>query len=238
MSLCKSGFPLGKPLLVMYLILFTLIMLPVSRSVDSTIYNLLNETGTILIRTTVPPSEPLPPEVRDEFTAVMAFYAGMTRAMTFTPNPETGKPFSLFNYHAIERIVDNSGRFSKVSTDTLHFHTWATAEAFGRKLYHRLFGVKFGSRETRTISAVLETMGSEAIRMLEADNTQEYKAGHITFILEYLAGIPSITAKAIYIDCNSHRKGLKRAPWRHHRFSFFHRTSWTIQVENFLYLPN
>ncbi|MEZ4685173.1 MAG: hypothetical protein R3B47_03655 [Bacteroidia bacterium] len=186
----------------------------------------------------MPPSQPLPQEIRDEFARVMAFYAGMTRAMTFTNNPVSDQPFSLFNYHALERVMDNSGEFAKVTSDTIRFSTHATAKAFGRKLYTKLFGVKFAEKETRTISAILATMGEEAIRMMEAGNSEEYRVGHITFLLEYLAGIPSITARAMHIDCNAHEKNLRHPPWRRSRFNFFHRTSWTIQTEDFLYLAS
>jgi hypothetical protein len=68
--------------------------------------------------------------------------------------------------------------------------------------------------------------------MISANNTREYKAGFIIFILEYINGLSSISVRTVFVNCNDHKKSLKKERCRH---KFFLRTSWNIQSESYLY---
>ena len=87
----------------------------------ATIYHVLNETATILIRSTLLPDQTFPEGIRKEFSKITIFYAAMMNAISNTINPATQQFFSIYNYHAIESILMRSGCFIKESDDTLEF---------------------------------------------------------------------------------------------------------------------
>ena len=199
----------------------------------ATIYRVLNETATILIRSTLLPDQTFPEGIRKEFSKITIFYAAMMNAISNTINPATQQFFSIYNYHAIESILMRSGCFIKESDDTLEFKTHKTPERTINLLNYQLFGITFDHKGAQAVNTIFKNISREALRMMAANNPEQYKAGHIIFIVEYIDGIKKVLVKSIYINRNEHKKRLKRA-----LFKSWHLSMWKIHTESFLYISN
>ena len=92
-------------------------------NVEATKYYIFNETGNIMMASTVDDGSPMSQEVQDVFAEVSVFFAGMSRAITTTINPDTGEPYSLYNYTALERIISGSGLFVHVTEEDVKYTT-------------------------------------------------------------------------------------------------------------------
>jgi len=202
---------------------------------NAPIYQQLNETGTILIRTTLPPNHPLPEFIQAEFSTVTMFFAAMLRAISTAINPKTGKPFSIHNYHAQESMLLGSGRFIKLSEDSFTFRTHKFIEKAGKILFSEIFNINLREKESRKISSILSGVNKEVLRMIETNHPNEFKAGFTIFIIEYINGVSNISVKSIFLNRNDYNKSKR---WERCLHRFFIKTSFKIQIESFLYISN
>lgn len=79
-------------------------------------YFLLNETGNVLISTSLSPDGRLPDATLEMFSEANAHLAALFYAVSGTRDPVTGKPFSLYNYRILRRALDWDPVFIRVST--------------------------------------------------------------------------------------------------------------------------
>lgn len=80
-------------------------------------YFLLNETGNVLISTSLSPSGRLPDATLDLFSEALAHLATVFYAVAGAKDPSTGEPFSLYNYGALKRVLDAHPVFIRMSSD-------------------------------------------------------------------------------------------------------------------------
>ncbi|MCC5935829.1 MAG: hypothetical protein JJU34_00980 [Lunatimonas sp.] len=198
-------------------------------------YHLVNASGSILIRTTSPPSQNLPEELRQEFSIASSILAAMTVALSRTINPISGHFFSLYNYHGIERILSGSGRFTKVVEDSVTYNAYHSSHQFGRRLFQKLLGVSLDQEGTSVVLAILNSLGKEAMRMSTQAHPGESKVGHMMLILENLAGVASVTIKLFYFDVHLHSKYIQLAPCKKNRW---HRSRWDVHVDTYAFNVN
>jgi len=78
---------------------------------------LLNETGNVLISTSLSPSGRLPEATLELFSEALAHLAAVFFAVAGTNDPSTGKPFSLYNYWALKRAMERHPAFIRVSSE-------------------------------------------------------------------------------------------------------------------------
>jgi hypothetical protein len=201
--------------------------------VKSPIYEQLDETGSILIRTNLPPNQPLPKSIQKEFARCTVFYATMLRAISAIINPRTGQPYSIYNYHVTESILLGSGKFVKVSEDITTIWAHRFLYDLHKRLYPQLFDMNLGEKESRKISSILTGLSKEAMRMIEANSDEEFKAGFITFIVEYINGFLNISVRSVYINSEDYKRNSKRERCRR-RFRI--KTPWRIQTESYLFI--
>lgn len=81
-------------------------------------YFLLNETGNVLISTSLSPSGRLPDTTLDLFSEALAHLATVFYAVAGAKDPLTGEPFSLYNYGALKRVMDAHPVFIRMSSDS------------------------------------------------------------------------------------------------------------------------
>ncbi len=194
-------------------------------------YYKLNQTCNILICTDIPVDQILPGEILKEFSSVTVFCAAMMNSIHNTINPFTNQPFSMYNYHAIESILTGSKRFIKTSEKVLYLKENKTIEDFIDSLYQMYLGISVSKKEMRTINSILGKLKAEALRMIDADNVEQFKIGHITFIVEYINGEKKIQVKTLFINLIEKKENLEIAlnkSWHH--------SSWKIHTETFLYI--
>jgi hypothetical protein len=78
-------------------------------------YFLVNETGNVLISTTLSPSAQLPDATLAQFSEALAHLSAMFFAIAGARDTETNEPFSLYNYDVLKRALALHPVFIRVS---------------------------------------------------------------------------------------------------------------------------
>ncbi|MCC5935828.1 MAG: hypothetical protein JJU34_00975 [Lunatimonas sp.] len=181
-------------------------------NVEAKKYYIFNETGNIMMASTVDSGNPITKEVQDVFAEVSVFFAGMSRAITTTINPDTGKPYSLYNYTALERIISGSGLFVHVTETDLSYESHQWGANFSKELLEALLGLATGAGALSFATAMISSIGQEGLNISGSSSRSDSKVGNIVFVCEYLLGMPSISAIVVYADANTHKQQLDIGP--------------------------
>ncbi len=186
-----------------------------SKNVEITKYYTFNETGNIMLASTVGASAEIEASVRKVFAEVSVFFAAMTKAISSTVNPDSGdkqEPYSLYNYEALERIIDGSGCFIRVTEQDVTHTTSSWGATFSKELFQGLLGLATGAGSLSFASAMISSIGKEGLSLSGATEGHNSKVGNIVFVCEHLMGMPSISAVVVYIDAAQHKAQLKAGP--------------------------
>lgn len=181
-------------------------------NVEATKYYVFNETGNIMMASTTDASEPIQQNVQDVFNEVAVFFAGMTRAISTTKNPETGKPNSLYNYEALERVIDGSGLFVHVTEEDVISKSSSFGVDFSKELIENLLGLATGTGEMAFASAMVSSIGKAGLKIGGSKSSTSSKVGNIVFVCEYLLGMPIISAIVVYADYEQNKQAFKISP--------------------------
>ena len=196
------------------------------------VYHLLNETGNILIKSDQIISRNLPQNIRSHFSEAVFLCVTMMKAMTQTINPNTNKPFSIYNYHALETLILGSGKFYKVFEEIQSFKSNKSHHDFSNAFYESLFGISLGYRNTLNISSILTSMTNEAHRMLTDNHSFEYRVGFLTFMIDYNHNqSPSISLLIIHFDINNNSSNFYKSPWKN---NLQQSTNWDFSIDNYV----
>lgn len=187
----------------------------VSKNIEITKYYTFNETGNIMMATTVGTSTEIEESVRKVFSEVSVFFAAMTKAISTTVNPATGdkkEHYSLYNYEALERIISGSGCFIRVTEQDVTHTTNAWGATLGKELLQGLLGLATGAGALSFASAMISSIGKESVNLSASTEGQSSKVGNIIFVCEYLMGMPSISAIVVYLDAKEHKAQISAGP--------------------------
>lgn len=202
-------------------------------NVEATKYYIFNETGNIMMASTVDSNTPMSQEVQDVFAEVSVFFAGMSRAITTTINPETKKPFSLYNYTALERVISGSGLFVHVTEEDVLYKTEQFGANFSKDLIEALLGLATGAGALGFAQAMIASIGNEGVNISQSSSTSESKVGNIVFVCEYLLGMPIISAIVVYADAKEHKQQLQLGPCFSEQSV---QTSWTMHKDTYMFV--
>lgn len=171
-----------------------------------------NETGNIMLATTDSTSDQIQQDVRDVFAEVSVFFAAMTRAMATAINPDTGKNYSIYDYAAIEGIVNGSGLFIQVSEeDVVHkIDSWGVTVS--KALIEGILGLATGSGELAFAQAMVNSIGKRGLQIGASSDKTDTRVGTIVFVCEYLLGMPIVSALVVYIDSQQAGQQFKLGP--------------------------
>lgn len=186
-----------------------------SKNVEINKYYTFNETGNIMLATTVGASAEIEESVRKVFSEVSVFFAAMTKAISSTVNPDTGEkkePYSLYNYQALERIIDGSGCFIRVTEQDVTHTTKSWGATLSKELIQGLLGLATGAGSLSFASAMISSIGKEGLNVSAATEGHNSRVGNIVFVCEHLMGMPCISAIVVYIDAAQHKTALKAGP--------------------------
>ncbi|MDC1162521.1 hypothetical protein OAT18_03685 [Tenacibaculum sp.] len=202
-------------------------------NIEATKYYIFNETGNILMASTVDSGAPLSQEVQDVFSEVSVFFAGMSRAIATTINPETKKPYSLYNYTALQRVISGSGLFVHVNEEDVSYKTNQYGANFSKELLEALLGLATGAGALSFASAMMSSIGKEGVNIGGGNSGLDDKVGNIIFICEYLLGMPVISAKVIYTDAKQHKQQFTLGPcFKESSVS----TEWVIHRDTYMFV--
>lgn len=199
-------------------------------------YYVFNETGNVLISSTINGSQPLEAPAQKVFAEVCVFYAGMARSIATQVNPKssTGERYSLFDYDAIEAIVDGSGLFVKVTEEDVKYTSESVGANFSKELIEALLGLATGTGELEFASAMVSSIGNHGLNISQSSNSNESKVGNIIFVCENLLGVPTVSAIVAYIDVVKHVQELQLGPCFKEQSTT---TTWKMHKDTYLFVP-
>lgn len=185
-----------------------------SKNVELTKYYTFNETGNIMLATTVSESAEIQDSVRKVFAEVSVFFAAMTKAISTTeiPNSPTHAHYSLYNYDALERVISGSGCFIRVTELDVTHTTSSWGATFSKELIQGLLGLATGAGALNFATAMISAIGNEGVKISGDKSSQTSKVGNIVFVCEYLLGMPSISAIVVYIDAKQQQQVFNAGP--------------------------
>ncbi len=202
-------------------------------NIEAKKYYVFNETGNIMMASTIDTNTPISDSVQKVFAEVSVFFAGMSRAITNTINPATNKPYSLYNYEALQNVISGSGLFVHVTEEDVKYDTKSFGADFSKELIESLLGLATGTGEMRFASAMISSIGKEGLNISGSSNTNQSKVGNIIFVCEYLLGMPVVSAIVVYADCEKNSQQLKLGPcFSESSVS----TSWTLHKDTYMFV--
>ncbi len=175
------------------------------KTVDATRYVILNETGNILITSSLDPAKKLPGHVERSFLEAVSSLCLITRAISTTIDPSTGRPYSIYNHFALERVLTKHPLFAPLGQESAEYKIRRNKD-FVAQSSNDLFGVGDSEAAQRKISSIYNSMFVAAQIMGEAGETKDARVGHLTLCCEHLMGIPIITAVLMHISYDQCKK--------------------------------
>jgi len=185
-----------------------------SKNVEITKYYTFNETGNIMMATTVEESTEIEESVRKVFAEVSVFFAAMTKTISSTVNPDSkkGDNYSLYHYDALEKIISGSGCFIHVTKQDITHTTKKWGATLSVDLIQGLLGLATGVGALSFASSMVSSMGKEAANFSVDSKAGAGKIGNVIFVCEYLMGMPSISAIVVYIDSHLNTEAITAGP--------------------------
>ncbi|MEW6992460.1 hypothetical protein AADZ91_17480 [Colwelliaceae bacterium 6441] len=161
-------------------------------------YYVFNETGNIMLCTTEDINQEFDIDIKDAFIDISVFFSAMTKALAVSTNPDTGKPFSIYNSYAVEKILNASGMFVEVQSQEDTFESKGVGETLGNEFIEKVLSRKLDVSKLGFSRAMFRGMKEQQI-----DNGKTSKNGQIFFVCEKLMGLPQITAILVSLSQNS-----------------------------------
>ncbi len=176
-----------------------------------------NETGNIMICTIGGDSVGVDNTFRNICSEVGVFFSAMTKAISSIINPNTNKPYSLYNYNALKTLIDNSGMFIHLSEDQIKHESSQVGEAFSSELIQSLIGIDAGKAYLKFASAMVRSVGKEALALCNQEDKTESEVANIMFVCESLLGASLVNAIIIRLDVqiDTNLVGIKAKPCHH-----------------------
>lgn len=207
-------------------------------NMQATKFYIFNETGNIMLATTDTDSSKIEQSVRDVFAEVSVFFAAMTRAISTTINPATKKPYSLYNYTALQNVIDGSGLFIHVTEEDVVHTSTSFGVTFSKDLIEALLGLATGAGEMSFASAMLASIGKEGLNISANYSSSNSKVANIVFVCEYLLGMPVVSAIVVYADVKENEVIIKVGPCfsskeEHHKI-YMHKDTYMFVTPAFI----
>ena len=169
----------------------------------------VNATGNLFIATTLSSSttpENISEEAKEAFGQVSVFFAALTKAMSDSKK-------SLYDYDALNKIIEGSGLFINVSKSTVKFKSSSWGVTFSNQLIQTLLGLSGNlAAILQSLRSLIASVGSQGIEVARDKKKLEKEVGTIIFVCEYLMGAVSITPLVFSIDSKKHEGKLKVGP--------------------------
>jgi hypothetical protein len=171
-----------------------------------------NETGNIMVASTEIGSSEIEDSVRHVFAEVAVFFAAMTKAMSTSIDPASGEPYSIYDYKALEGIIDGSGLFVQVTEEDVSYSSSSVGVQLSKELIEALLGLASGEGELGFAQGMIASMGSRGVKIGASSWKSDSRVANIVFVCEYLLGMPIVSAIVVYVDAAKYTKQFKLGP--------------------------
>ncbi|HEY8902686.1 MAG TPA: hypothetical protein VIM48_03200, partial [Chthoniobacterales bacterium] len=178
-------------------------------------YFVFNQTGNVMVSTTVDTSAEIQAQAQKLFNEVTVFFAAMSKAITTTVNPlaeDKKTPYSIYNYDALAKVILKSGFFINTTREDISYSSSSFGVDFSRELITGLLGLPTGAGGLAFASSLIAAMGSEGVRLQASSTEKNSKVAHIVFVCEYLLGMPMVSAIVTYVDSSEANRIVKAGP--------------------------
>lgn len=176
---------------------------------------IFSATGNIMISTTEDSSADIDQSVRGVFNEVSVFFAAMTKAISTTKRPGNDDNYTLYDYTALEKVIDGSGCFIHCTQEDIKYTSNSFGADFSKELISALLGLPKGGGSLAFAQAMLASMGKEAVKIAGDKSTDENRIGNIVFVCELLFGMPIISAIVVYVDNKIAKTTFEAGPCVH-----------------------
>lgn len=214
---------------------------PNPHNIQATKYYIFNQTGNIMLSSTVDTNEPIAEAAQKVFAEVAVFFAAMTKAIASTPNPnapadQNGNhpPYSVYSHEALQAVIDKSGLFVQVTEEDVEYKTQSVGLNFSKALLEALLGLATGAGELAFASALVASVGKEGFNISEDSSRNDTKVGNVIFVCEYLLGMPIVSALVIYLDAKEMKQQLQIGPCFKEQATT---SDWKFHKDTYLFVP-
>lgn len=173
---------------------------------------IFSATGNIMVATTEEDSTNMDDGVRSVFNEVSVFFAAMSKAISTTQRPNSTENYSIYDYAALEKVIDGSGCFTHCTQEDIEYKSSSFGAEFSRELITALLGLPLGDGTLSFAQAMISSLGHEALKLSKESSSSDSRVGNIVFICEYLFGMPIVSATVVYIDSQSETDTINAGP--------------------------
>ena len=173
---------------------------------------IFNETGNIMLASTVMDGTTIPAEVRAVFAEVSVFFAAMTKAISTSIDPETNKTYSLYDYMAIQNVIDGSGLFVHVTEEDILSETSSFGAHFSQELIEGVLGLATGAGALSFAQGMIASLGSAGLDIGGSSSKTDNRVANIVFVCEYLLGMPTVSVIVISCDAKENKQTFHVGP--------------------------
>jgi len=181
-------------------------------NVQATKKYIFNETGNIMLASTELGGDKIADSVRDVFAEVSVFFAAMTKAISTTINPDTNEYYSLYDYTAMQNVIDGSGLFVHVTEEDVKHKTTSFGATFCKELIEGLLGLATGVGALSFAQSMIASLGSAGLKIGGNKKSSSTKVANIVFICEYLLGMPIVSAMVVSCDAKTNSQTFSVGP--------------------------
>jgi hypothetical protein len=136
----------------------------------------------------------------------------MIKKIASTINPDTNKPYSIYTYDAIMKVVNGTGNFVHVNGEDLSYRTNSFGATFSKGLIEGLLGLTAGAGALSFAEGMISAIGNLGLSLLGWSKARECNVGNIFFICEYIQGLTTISAVVVSCDAKANKQVFTLGP--------------------------
>lgn len=187
-------------------------------------YFTLNQTGNIMVSSTVDSEKDLSDDVKAVFQKTIVFFGAWTAALE-------KKQKSLYDYDAITKMITKSGFFARVHQEDRDFESGSASLTLDTAILGSVlsgFASMGGTTALAIAQTVIGNMGSQ-LQLAVSSKQETKKIAHLLFVCENLMGMPILnvllfntTAKQseTVTSSNCHKSVTKKVSMKYHQDTF------------------
>lgn len=175
-----------------------------SKNQEISKYWTFNQTGNIMVSSTVQEEKDLRDEVVTEFQKVSVLYDAISTAIARSNkkfDTKDGKAsLGLFDYKALTDIISKCGFFALMHEEDRVFESTQSSVSLDAQIITEIIGAVTGAGPIMDIAkSVISSMGGKAKKMTFSNDTKKKstRIGHMLFICEDIMGMPLINVQVI-----------------------------------------
>lgn len=190
---------------------------------------IFNETGNIMVVQSPNEEGELSDEAKELFQEVSVFFAAMTKTISQTVNPakalaKAEEPakykdlniyYSIYDYDALEAIINGSGYFVHVNREDIHHKRTAKSIEISTSLIEGVLGITMPQGGLNLAQKIISSMGqhaNETVKFSKETSTKKNKLANIVFVCENLFGVSLTSAIIVTLDMEEASKKYEAGP--------------------------